>query len=45
MLNSSCGEVDGERESSLVRWIGLDKLCRHNFENNRRLKELRIMLE
>ena len=25
--------------------LGLDKLCRHNFENNRRLKELRIMLE
>ena len=25
--------------------LGLDKLCWHNFENNRRLKELIIMLE
>ena len=26
-------------------WVGLDKLRWHNFENNRCLKELRIMLE
>ena len=25
--------------------IGLDRLCWHNFENSRQLKELRIMLE
>ena len=25
--------------------IGLDRLCWHNFENNRHLKELGIMLE
>ena len=29
----------------VMHWLGLDQLCWHNFENNRHLKELGIMLE
>jgi len=30
----------------VIAWrLGLDQLCWHNFENNRHLKELGIMLE
>jgi len=44
-MRKECMVCELQLHAQLLWWVGLDQLCWHNFENNRHLKELGIMLE